>query len=41
MRQVLLGLAISAAITLWAAYFFDPNAFHDWLGPLDRFANLH
>jgi MFS-type transporter involved in bile tolerance (Atg22 family) len=41
MRQILLGLAIIALFTLGAMYLLDPNTFHDWLRPLDRFVNLH
>ena len=41
MRQILLGLAIIALFTLGAMYLLDPSTFHDWLGPLDRFVNLH
>jgi hypothetical protein len=41
MRQILLGLAIIALFTLGAMYLLDPNTFHDWLGPLDGFVNLH
>ena len=37
MRQVLLGAAIMVAITLFALYWYDPNDFHDVVGPLDQF----
>jgi hypothetical protein len=41
MRQILRGLAIATIFTFGAMCLLDLNSFHNWLGPLDRFVNLH